>query len=208
MLHPSKSMTGYDSKPTITKALSFMAENDELQDQQLEDTNADVSESNEVDGTVSVKPKLTKEQKLGILKRQVARIEKDLGITHEEPAQAVSQTNKQSFDRADKAFLKASGIKSDEYDIVLEAMQNTGKDLEAVLDSKWFQVALRDQRDAQAVKEAIPSGSKRTSSPARDQMDYWVDKPFSEVPKEMRSKVLQEKRARANRSNFTDLPVV
>lgn len=120
---------------------------------------------------------------------------------------SLTDKNKKGFDYAEKAYLKASGIQATEYQLVQEVMQATGKSLDAVLDSKYFQADLKEQRDAQATKEAIPSGSKRSSASARTSVDYWIAKgelpPWSD--RELRYKVVAEKRKIAQNNNqFAD----
>lgn len=125
----------------------------------------------------------------------------------------VSQDNadkKSGFDYSEKAFLKASGISSDEYGLVQEAMQNTGKSLDELLDSKWFQAELKEVRSEKASKEAIPSGTKRSGSSSRDSVDYWIAK--GELPptdqRELRRQVVNARiKAEKEKSQFTDKPV-
>lgn len=127
------------------------------------------------------------------------------------PADQKPAEEKKSFDYAEKAFLKSSQIAPSEYELVLEIMHATGKDLESVLESKYFQAELKERREEQSSKEAIPPGSKRSNSSSRDSVDYWIAKnelpPADQV--ELRRKVVNEKINRAkNKSQFSDTPVV
>ena len=157
------------------------------------------------------KPRLTKEQKLGLLKRQVTKLEKDLGVVKEESKPEVQKKeDKKGFDYAEKAYLKASGIQSNEFELVQEIMQGTGKSLDEVLEAKYFQAELKERREEKASKDALPTGSKRSSSPTRSNVDYWVAK--GELPTadqvDLRRKVVREKmKQEGTKSRFTDTPV-
>jgi hypothetical protein len=121
-----------------------------------------------------------------------------------------SSSDKKGFDYGQKAFLRANGITPDEYELVQEVMSATGKSLEDVVDSKYFQAELKERRDAKASKDAIPSGTKRSASASRDQVEYWLAK--GELPpageRELRQKVVNAKlKAEQSKSQFTDNPV-
>lgn len=149
----------------------------------------------------------------GIAKRNATRLAKMKTAANakvETPAEKVIQTKK-GFDYAEKAFLKSNGISADEYEFVQEVMQGTGKSLDDVLESKYFQAELKEKRDLKASKDAIPSGSKRASPTTRDSVEYWLAK--GELPprdqSELRSKVVKAKIAAAKKgSQFSDNPIV
>lgn len=151
----------------------------------------------------------------GIAKRNATRLEK-WKKTAEMKVETVAdpvkkETKQQGFDYGEKAFLRANGIVASEYGLVQEVMQSTGKSLDEVLEAKYFQAALKEMREEQAAKDAIPSGSKRSTSHARDTVEFWIQKgempPRDQV--ELRRKVVEERiKAEQNRSTFTDNPVV
>ena len=154
------------------------------------------------------KQPLTLEQRRGILKRQLSKIEKELGVVEEKP---VVEKKQEGFDYAQKAFLKVNDVAPDEYDFVQEVMRDTGKSLDDVLASKWFQAELKERRDLKASKDAIPSGSKRSATPARDSVEYWLAKgglpPVDQF--ELRTKVLNARIKREEtKSQFSDNPIV
>lgn len=86
--------------------------------------------------------------------------------------------NSGELDYGQKAFLAANGVKgSDEMKLVQEIMRNTGKkDLESVLESKYFKSELEDLRALRSTAEANPSGSKRSGQSSADSVDYWIAK--------------------------------
>ena len=163
-------------------------------------------------GTGEEKQKLSPEQIKGIKQRQFTKLAKELGIdvkgsdTAKEPSQ-----NKKGFDYAEKAFLKASGIQNDEHDFVYEVMSSTGKTLDEVLEAKYFQNELKERRESKATKEAIPNGSKRSASNARDTVEYWLAK--GELPpydqRELRHQVVQAKIKKARQQDkFSGNPII
>lgn len=150
----------------------------------------------------------------GIAKRNKTKLDKLKIATakkegKEEGKKEAQQTK--GFDYGQKAFLKASQISSDEYGLVEEIMASTGKDLESVLDSKYFQSELKDFRDAKATKDATPSGQKRSTTSTRDSVEYWIAKgqlpPADQVA--LRRKVVNAKiKVEQEKSMFTDHSVV
>ncbi len=104
--------------------------------------------------------------------------------------QKVNKSN--DLDYGQKAFLVANGVKeSDEMKLVKGVMQETGKSLEDVLSSKYFQAELKEMRDLKASSNAIPNG-KRSGTASQDSVDYWIAK--GELPpasdRELRQKVV------------------
>lgn len=151
--------------------------------------------------------KETPSDKLARLERQVKRARKEAGITDDKP-----KTKPGEFDYGQKAYLVASGIKeAKEVKLVKDFMKNTGKDLDAVIESKYFQAELKELREAKATTDAVPKGQKRSGQTSRDSVDYWVAKgelpPASEV--ELRRKVVNAKMAaQKGGNNFTTQSVV
>lgn len=103
-----------------------------------------------------------------------------------------------SLDYGQKAFLRAEGIKGEaETKLVEQYMRETGKDLEQVIESKFFKAELEELREISRTEEASPKG-KRTGTTALDSVEYWLNKPLEEVPKELRIKVVNAQLAREN----------
>lgn len=89
-----------------------------------------------------------------------------------------------------KAYLKASGIKADEFDFVKKEMKASGlTDVDALLENDYFKSKLEKHRQVTKTDEATPSG-KRSGGVATNSVDYWLAKPFEEVPREHRTAVL------------------
>lgn len=180
------------------------SEND---DTATEDTTEEAVEETE-GKTDTEKPKETLEQKRARLQRQLKQIDKKLGTAEtEEPSH---KTKTDDIGYGELAYLTAKGIESDdEIDLVKTVMKDTGKSLKDVVSSKYFQAELKEMRDEKTAKAAVPSSSKRSSSPARDSVEYWLNKgelpPASDT--ELRRKVVNARIERERSSHFTDNPV-
>jgi len=155
----------------------------------------------------------------GIAKRYQTRLQKKQEaekLAAEEAEEAKTkekqpQDKKKDFDYAEKAYLKAMGIEKDEFPFVKEAMQSTGKSLDEILDSKYFQSELKEKREEKASQDAIPSGTKRSGGSARDSVEYWLAKgemPPEDQPKLRREVVNARIAAEERKTKFTDRPVV
>jgi len=115
-----------------------------------------------------------------------------------EPKTEPKAKKSDDFDYGQKAFLIANGIKGEkEINLVKEAMGESGKTLEQVLESKYFKTELDNLREINRSEQAVPQG-RRTSNNSADNVEYWMSKPMSEVPKEMRAKVVNAKLAKEN----------
>jgi len=181
--------------------------NDEDLDLDLDSDNSEDSEDTTTDHKSEAKPKETSEQRVARLRRQLAREEKKLGVDKPEKSESKEKATKSSdLGYAEKAFLRAEGIKGgEETKLVQEIMEATGKDLEAVIESKYFQAELKEMREAKASSEAVPKGSKRSGSSSRDSVDFWIAK--GELPPnepeyvELRRKVVNARYARETDTN-------
>lgn len=130
------------------------------------------------------------------LQRQLDQTEKKLGVNVKKPE---TKTSKKSddFGYDVKSYLIANGIKKDEFDFVKDALNVSGKDVDSLLDSKYFQEELEEHRALSATKNATPTGKRSGSVPA-DSIEYWMAKDISEVPQDMRAKVVNAKMAKEN----------
>lgn len=118
------------------------------------------------------------------------------------------------LDYGQKAFLIASGIKeADEVELVQKTVKETGKTLDQVVGSKYFQAELKELREARSADDAIPKGGNkgRSAASSRDTVEYWIAK--GELPptdqRELRTKVVNARiKVEKDKSQFTDRPVV
>ena len=149
----------------------------------------------------------------GVAKRNFKDLEKLKKTSKENEIQKPDPEKpvKEGFDYGELAYLESKQIQEDEQDFVFETMKDSGKSLKDLLSTKWFQSELKEKREAKAVKDAIPSGTKRSVSPANNTVEYWLAK--GELPpkeqSELRRQVLNEEIKRAgNQNKFTDRPVI
>jgi hypothetical protein len=143
----------------------------DLNSEESDDTPEDNKKSEE-------KPKETPEQKVARLKRQLAREERKLGGDKTERTESKEKATKSGeLSDGQVAILRADGIRGvAETALVKEFMDNTGKSLLDVLDNKFFQAELKEMRESKASADAVPKGSKRSTSSSRDKVDYWLAK--------------------------------
>lgn len=123
------------------------------------------------------------------LEGRLKRAETKLKKSSDSPTPSKSSTSG-GLDYGQKAYLRAEGIKGEaETTLVQQYMRETGKDLEKVLESKFFKAELEEIRELAKTEAANPTG-KRTGTTALDSVEYWMAKPLEDVPKEMRTKVV------------------
>jgi len=117
--------------------------------------------------------------------------------------------NASGLDKLDRAVLRVEKITApDEVKLVESYMKETGKDIEAVLASKYFQAELKEMRDLAATDDATPSGEKRSGVLTRDTVEYWI--AAGKLPEDpvLRQKVVNAKIAKEkNVSQFSSNPL-
>ena len=155
------------------------------------ENNQEVVESNEVEETQNQEDNTDWQARARELEGRLKRAEKKLSRTSDSTS-TPSKTG--DFDYGQKAFLVANGVKSsDEMSLVKEIMKDTGKNLDQVLESKYFTRELEELREARKTASAIPNSSKRSNNSSRDSVEYWVAKGELPEDRELRSKVVKAK---------------
>ncbi len=146
----------------------------------------DFTEEELADENVDWKAKA--QESLGIAKRRTTQLGKAkakledyesnfIPKSKEEPKpQDKKDSQPTEFDYGQKAFLISNGIKIEEFGLVKNIISATGKSLDDVIVSKYFQAELKELRDAQAVKDALPSDTKRSAPSVKNTVDYWIEK--------------------------------
>lgn len=172
----------------------------------------DESEKDEKPEDKDEKPVETPEAKAARLLRQTNQARKKLGLEPLGEAKPEKKSKKSdSLDYGEKAFLIANGIKeTEEMELVQEVMKSTGKSLDEVVGSRFFQAELKEMREDKTTTEAIPKGNKRGNNSASNTVEYWIAK--GELPpkdqRELRAKVVDARiKAESGKSQFTDTPV-
>jgi len=187
-------------------SLSFMTDTNEQIQEEEELELPEVAEGEE--DTTDWKDLALKQQ--GINKRQKTKLDKLKAAKEEkepeEPETPVKKEDKQSseFDYGQKTFinqiLKVDLTDDKQMEVVNEYISN-GKSLDDLSANKHFKNDLKDIKDAQKVTDAVPSGNKRSVGTDKSVEGHWLKKyesgtPLNEVPKEVRTKVLNAKLAK------------
>jgi len=127
----------------------------------------------------------------GRLKRAETKLSKN---SSNKPESKPSKSNE--LDYGAKAYLTANGVKgAKEFEFVEQELKKSGDDLDTLLENDYFKQRLENFRGLNKTSEATIAG-KRSGGAAIDSVDYWSTKPIEEVPLEMRSKVVNAKRAK------------
>lgn len=133
------------------------------------------------------KPTETLEARRARLMRQLDQTNKKLGLDTEKKAEPSSNSN----DLVEKTFLIANGIKTaDEIALARKIAKETGKDVESLLESTYFQTELKDFRDKKATDNATPTGNNRSNNSSVDTVEYWIAK--GELPPKSEVKLRQD----------------
>ena len=188
----------------------------EERDLDLGNEGAGNGEGNEgQDGSKDKEHIFSDEDKLAMLDRQASRLRKKMGL-EDGKGKTSAKKGKESdapegFDYGQKAYLIASGLKSKaEQDAAWEAVQSSGKSLDAVLESNWFQSDLAAIR----TKAAMPKGQGRSGNPSgQDTVEYWLAQGDRALPPADQTKLRQavvnaRMKQKGSGSPFTNRPVV
>ena len=126
------------------------------------------------------------------------------------PAQPVK---KEGFDYGELSFLKVSNVPDEDHAYVLGEMQTTGKSLRDILNFQYVKEGLKSKLDERGSDKATPTGSSRSGSSPRSDVEYWMNKgdelPPADQP-ELRLKVVNAriKREEKGQGQFTTNPIV
>lgn len=173
-----------------------------------EDINLEIDlEEEEETPIVEEKPRESDEARISRLERQLAQAKKKAGHSETKP----ESKKEVGIDKLDRILLRQEGIKSqDEIDLVESIRKDTGKDVEDIIDSRFFQAELKLLREERASKDAVPNGSKRSQQTAKDDVEYWISK--GELPKDnptLRQKVVNERITRErNKNTFSSNAII
>lgn len=125
--------------------------------------------------------------------------EKALGAPRER-----SEASPDYAEKFDRLTVRAEGIKDPEQiDFVLGASKRLGITVEEALRDELIQEKLKRLQDNKASEDALPSGSRRSTSPApsfKDSVEYWVSRDDLPEDYELRKKVVRERHKRAKSS--------
>jgi hypothetical protein len=115
------------------------------------------------------------EAKIVELKKQLKEAKKPKETTTEEKPKK-SESNEE-FGLLEKTYLRSADIvEADEVELAQKLQKETGKDLDALIESSYFKSELKDLRDAKATTKATSDVKGGGASKATDSVDHWVDK--------------------------------
>jgi len=188
-------------------SLSFMTEEKNEQIQEEEELELpEVAEGEE--DTTDWKELALKQQ--GINKRLKTKNEK-LKVKKEEPKKEEKPPEKpdekpseNKLTTGDKALLNSyKKIKgADEIALCENWMTQYKSTLEEMMEDEVFNNRLSKLREAKAVNDALPKSGKRSSSSDTSAVDFWINKPFEEVPKELKRDVLNAQLANEEKESM------
>lgn len=165
----------------------------EVTEDVVEETETTEHTENEKDSVeeVTEKPKETPQQKKARLERELKQINKKLGV-ETEPKKKL-ETKTEGLSDAVLDFFELKGYNDEEVEIFENIMKRTGMTHREVVKDDYATAKIEKMRQERAVKEATPSGTRRSSNSSNDE-DYWLAKyeQTGELPKdfELRSKVI------------------
>ena len=160
-----------------------------INEETVEETTEDVVETTQEE-TVESKPTESDEDRKSRLTRQLKQVNKKLGV--EDKPKPTSKSN--DSDLGEKAFLRSNDIKeADEIALVNKLKKETGKAVDSLMETTYFQTELKALRENRATSDAIPSNGKRSNNSAVDTVEYWIAK--GELPKdtELKRKVINHR---------------
>lgn len=156
-----------------------------------EETNIELELETEEESPTEEKAKVaeTPEAKRSRLQRQLAQLDKKLGIKEEKNIE--KEETKGELDKMDRAILRMEKITDpDEVALVKDFMRDTGKSIDDVLENRVFKAELKAMREDKKADDAIPSNSKRSMNSNRNSVEYWLAK--GEMPPAGETKLRQD----------------
>jgi hypothetical protein len=197
-----------DNAPDNIEEDEALSKFDEATDKEMEEAGDDPAKLKEL-----LKIRTASRQKLYNRLKDATKEKKPEKKVEKKPASKTSSKDDEevSLDKTDRAILRSEGIKTDdEFELVQKVMEETGKDVEGVIASKYFQSELKSLRDAREVADATPGASKRSGQSTKNDVDWWIAKgqlPPHDQPA-LRQKVVNAKIAQErNKSSFSKNPI-
>ena len=120
-----------------------------------------------------------------------------------EKKETKSKKSDEEFGLLQKTFLRSAGIKeADEIELAEKLQKETGKDIDVLIESKYFKSELEELRDANATTKATSGveggsgGTKATSSP-----EHWIAKGVPPTKEDIPNRAERTKIHRAMMKN-------
>lgn len=126
-------------------------------------------------------------------------------------SKAKVETKSDKVDYGELAFLSQKGVEHDEdISYIQNIANNTGESLKDVLSKSFVKAELKERAEQRTTADATPKGTKRSASPARSDVDYWVAKgvlPPADQPQLRQDVVNAKLKSEKSASEFTSTPV-
>lgn len=181
-----------------------------------DDEEEDDEDDEDKDKNKSPKPKESDDAKKSRLERQLKQLNKKMGVNVKQPEKPKKQEEapkKGELDRIDRAVLRTEGITHpDEIALIEEIMADTGKDVESILESRFFKSELKNIRNERTLQDAMPKSTKRANATSPNSVEYWLAK--GELPPASEGKLRQEvvnakiAREKSKQKTFSDNAVI
>lgn len=161
--------------------------NDEIE---VQETDLDTTvEATEEDTTTEVDDKNTVEY----WKAEALKNKAILDRNKEKKTETKKESKADGLGYGELAFLTAKGVSDDrEVEFVEAELKKSGMELKDLMKNEYFTSKLDNFRELNKTSDATPKG-KRSGGVATDSVEYWMAKPIEEVPKDMRTKVVNAK---------------
>jgi len=138
----------------------------------------------------------------GINRRLKTKLDKSKEKPKTEKSKKTKETNEE-FGLLEKSYLRSADIvNEDEVELVKKLMDETGKSVDNLIDTKYFKSELEDLRTTKANEKAT-SGVKggRGSSKATDTPEHWIAKGVPPTKEQVPDRKTRVKIARAMMAN-------
>lgn len=173
----------------------------------IDSTQTEEEESSETEEQAEEDPRLKELQdQIADLTGKLKRATKQKSEPKKESKTIKSETGE--LDWGQKAYLRSEGIEPSEFDFVQEQIEESNLPLEKLLSNNYFKSQLQERRNAAAVEKATPGNTRGATKSSRAEPAYWVDKPFSDVPDELKRDVLNLKIAKESGPRHSSQRVV
>lgn len=143
------------------------------------------------------------------LRDQVAALNAKLVETVPPPEKKDNKPNEPDYGQL--SYLKVSGVEHEE-DVayVLGISKETKETLDKVLAKPYVQAEIKLRAENRKTAEAIPESTKKSSNAKRDEAEFYLSKPFSEVPADMKANVVNARIAseKKGQKKFSDVGIV
>ncbi len=151
-------------------------------------------------------------QTLGSLKKELKDLKKGSEKSKEETPTENHKSDDALSQRYERLALKQAGLThADDVDLARKIAKETGKDIEDVLESRYFKVELEalqtNRANVEATSHVKGSGSNSSNSKAKESPEYWMGKENPPTPQDipdsrLRQSIIQ-KMIMAKRNNKT-----